>query len=151
MATGPVRRTLGLLLGLPGGHGCTTQMPHMEHMLEWTWRPGGTHLLSLGTRTNGVWERRVMCCNYRTSGHRTTLAGTPLRSCLTSPPSMPPMKRRPGLSLSPAAGKRTPAAAARRHPALWSKAPRRMRRAARKSKSGTLSGLQPWPPTDHYE
>jgi hypothetical protein len=42
------------------------------------------------------------CC---ASVHRTMSSGTPLRSCLTSPPSTPPTWRRSGLAVSQVVGK----------------------------------------------
>jgi hypothetical protein len=76
-----------------------------------------------------------------------TSSGTPSRSCSTSPPRMPPTRRWPGLSLSLAARKHSPAAIERRHLASPPKVPRRTSKAARRGKTGTLNGLQLLPAT----
>jgi hypothetical protein len=75
------------------------------------------------------------------SRHQRTSLDTPSRSCLTSPPSTPPMRRRLGLSLVQATGKWSSTAAEWCHPMLPSQVPRRVPRVAKRGESGTLNEL----------
>jgi hypothetical protein len=110
-----------------------------------TWKDTTVALREHGRRHLGA-----ACTTHsdrRAFGHRMTSPGTPPRSYSTSPPSMPPPRKRSGLYLAQAVGKQPLVEAGQCRSMLPSKAPRRTPRAARRGESGDLSGLQPRPTT----
>jgi hypothetical protein len=107
--------------------------------LSWRWGQltGGTHARSPNamrgthTRVNAATRRDtimtlrgqgrrcpemacVMPINHRPSSHQATFLGTPMRSCVVSPSSTPPVIRRSNFA-QPQVARRQPRAAAKRH------------------------------------